>query len=100
MTQEIAVDTSILTTDIVDLQEALDRVRRQLTDMFTQVEELDAMWDGPANDEFKRQFANDYENSKELCDVVESIIECMQYAKGQYDLCENNINQIINSINI
>lgn len=98
--QEIAVDTSILTTDISDLQEALSKVRKQLDDMFEQVEELDAMWDGPANDEFRKQFTNDYANSRELCKTVDSIIQCMQYAKEQYDLCENDINGIIRTINI
>lgn len=97
---EITVDTAALAGDIEELQNALSEVRRQLNQMFEQVSELDAMWDGPANAEFNRQFANDYENFKELCNTVESIIQCMQYAKEQYNICENEINGIVASINI
>ena len=97
---EITVDTFTLAGDIEELQNTLLSVRRQLSDMFNQVTELDAMWDGPANSEFNRQFANDYENSRELCNTVESIIQCMQYAKEQYNLCENEVNGIVASINI
>ena len=58
------------------------------------------MWDGPANDEFRRQFDNDHENAEELCKTVDSIIKCMQYAREQYDLCENDVNTLIAAINI
>ena len=98
--EEITVDTAALTGDIEELQNALLEVRRQLREMFEQVAELDTMWDGPANQEFNRQFFNDYENSRELCDTVESIIQCMQYAKEQYNICENEVNGIVASINI
>ncbi len=98
--QEIAIDTNTLAIDISELQNALNRVRNQLNSMFQEIEELDAMWDGAANEEFRKQFVNDYENSKELCTTVDSIIQCMQYAKEQYDLCENEINGIVSAINI
>lgn len=97
---EITVDTVTLSGDIEELQNSLSGIRRQLNEMFEQVAELDAMWDGPANAEFNRQFTNDYENSKELCNTVESIIQCMQYAREQYNLCENEVNGIVASINI
>lgn len=97
---EITIDTAVLAGDIEELRNALSEVRRQLEEMFEQVAELDTMWDGPANQEFNRQFSNDYENSRELCDTVESVIQCMQYAKEQYNICENEVNGIVASINI
>lgn len=98
--KEITVDTSSLAGDVGELQTALSAVETQLKNMFEQVTELDAMWDGPANDEFNRQFANDYENSKKLCETVRSIIDSMQYAREQYDICENEVNAIISAIAI
>ncbi len=97
---EITVDTAAMAGDIQELQNALSKARRQLGEMFEQIAELDTMWDGPANQEFNRQFSNDYENSKELCNTVESIIQCIQYAKEQYNICENEVNGIVASINI
>lgn len=98
--KEITVDTSSLAGDVSELQTALSAVEAQLKNMFDQVTELDAMWDGPANEEFNRQFANDYENSVNLCKTVQSIIDGMQYAREQYDICENEVNAIISAIAI
>ena len=97
---EITVDTNILAGDIGELETALSNARKQLEDMFMQITELDAMWDGLANEEFKKQFGNDYENSKNLCNIVQSLISCMEFAKEQYNLCENEVNNIVSSIRI
>ncbi len=98
--QEITINTSILAGDISELKSALTNARKHLENMFAQINELDAMWDGPANEEFKKQFGIDYENTKSLCETVESLISCMEYAKEQYDLCENEVNNIVSSISI
>lgn len=98
--QEITINTDTLASDIAELNSALETARRTLSDMFTQIQELDAMWDGPANDEFNKQFANDHENAKDLCATVESLIACMEYAREQYNSCENQVNGIVSAIRI
>lgn len=98
--QEIAVNTGTLASDIAELNGALETARKVLNDMFTQIQELDAMWDGPANDEFNRQFVSDHENAKGMCATVQSLIGCMEYAKEQYNSCENQVNGIVSAINI
>ncbi|MBO5474620.1 MAG: WXG100 family type VII secretion target [Lachnospiraceae bacterium] len=98
--QEIAVNTGTLASDIAALNQALAGVRERLDRIFTQIQELDTMWDGPANDKFKEQFAMDYINAKEMCATVQSLSECMQYAKEQYDNCENQVNGIVAAIRI
>lgn len=98
--QEITINTDTLASDIAELNSALETARRTLGDMFTQIQELDAMWDGPANDEFNKQFANDHENAKGLCATVESLIACMEYAREQYNSCENQVNGIVSAIRI
>lgn len=98
--QEITVNTDTLASDIAELRGTLETARRMLSDMFTQIQELDAMWDGPANNEFNRQFANDHDNAKGLCTTAESLIGCMEYAKEQYNSCENQVNGIVSAIHI
>ena len=97
---EIAVNTSTLSGDINELRTALSNVRKQLKEMFQQVTELDAMWDGPANEEFNRQFRNDYENARKLCTTIDSLLANMEFAKSQYNACENEVNGIISAIRI
>lgn len=98
--KEITVNTSTLAGDIDELKTALASAREQLKDMFSQVTELDAMWDGPANQEFNRQFGIDYENAGNLCNTIESLIGCMEYAMDQYNTCENEVNGLVSSISI
>lgn len=96
--REITVNTSTLTGDISELRTTLSAAKTQLDDMFNQVAELDTMWDGPANQEFNRQFGNDYENAKNLCATIESLIACMEFAREQYSLCESEVNSIVSAI--
>lgn len=98
--KEITVNTSTLTGDIEELRETLLSANAQLEEMFNRVKELDTMWDGPANSEFNLQFSNDYENAKNICKTVESLLECMEFAKNEYNSCENEINTIVSAISI
>lgn len=98
--REITVDTLILAGDIEELRTTLGATRAQLDAMFAEVGELDRMWDGPANAVFSRQFANDYENAKNMCSTIESLIGCMEYARDQYNSCENDVNGIVSAIKI
>jgi WXG100 family type VII secretion target len=100
MYREIAVNTSTLASDIETLQEQLDMVKKDINDMYGAVQTLDSMWDGPANEAFKTQFRQDYKDMQELCKTVQQIIKCMKYAKKEYNVCENEVNDIVASIQI
>ena len=98
--REITVDTRTLAGDISELETALSAAEAQLEEMFNQVANLDATWEGPANAEFNRQFGIDYESAKDMLGNVRSLIECMTYAREQYDICENDVYGIVSSIKI
>ena len=96
--KEIAVDTSTLSDDITALQEELDDITSNLDKIFDEIIDLDTMWDGPANQAFMEQFARDTIYAHEICQTLQNLVECMTYAKGQYDTCENEISSIVSSI--
>lgn len=97
---EITVNTSTLASDITALKGALAHAREQMKKMFDSVNELDAMWDGPANDEFKRQFGVDYENAEAMCKTVDALIQSMEFAKEKYDRCDDEVAGIVAAITI
>ena len=97
---EITIDTALLAGDISSLKEALTAARERLKEIFEQVTELDAMWDGPANEEFVRQFGIDHENAVEMCNTVDALIQSMEFAKQEYDRCDAEINDIVGAIAI
>ena len=97
---EITIDTALLAGDISSLKEALKAARDKLKDMFEQVAELDAMWDGPANEEFVRQFSVDHENAIEMCNTVDALIQSMEFAQKEYDKCDAEVSDIVGAIAI
>lgn len=97
---EIAVNTSRLSQDVEEMEYALRRIENQMDSMFDSVNQLDTMWDGPANDAFYIQFAADYEQMRELCRILRELIECCRFAGTEYISCENAVNGIVNAIRI
>lgn len=100
MGQEITINTSTLSKDIDKLKQQLRAISDDLVKMYQAVHILDGMWDGPANEAFNIQFNQDKDDMLELCNTVQKIIECMEYAKKEYDSCETEVGSIIVSMKI
>lgn len=100
MSQEITVDTGLLANDINSLQNLLNNIKKDMDKMYDAVEVLNGMWDGEANEAFNQQFSQDHNDMKELCDTVQRIIDCLEYAKKEYNTCETEISSIISAISV
>lgn len=100
MGKEISINTSILSSDIEVMQQQLNVVKSDLDKMYDAVRVLDSMWDGPANEAFNAQFQLDRNDMTALCDTIQKIINCMEYAKKEYNSCEADVSSIISSIAI
>lgn len=100
MSDYIEVDIATLEQDVRELEETLALVRNDMQVMFQTVSELDAMWDGPANEAFNRQFAADRNMFEELCDSVDDIIDSMENAKNAYRRCEAAVKEEIDRIQV
>lgn len=96
--KEIEIETTALTRDIIDLTGELEDAKKSISTMADDMRQLDSMWDGPANEAFMQQFALDEQYAQELCNMVQKLIECMEYAKKQYDLCETEVGSLVRSI--
>lgn len=96
----IEVDTQQLERDKETVKERLMQVEQSLKRVYELVEELDAMWDGPANLAFRQQFANDRESFEEMCREVKNLIESLAYAKMEYEKCENQVKAAVAAIRI
>lgn len=96
----IEVDTQQLERDKEAMKEQLHQVQKALKKVYAQMEELDAMWDGPANIAFRQQFTNDQEEFEGMCKEIESLIESLTYAKWEYEKCENQVSAAIAAIKI
>lgn len=97
---EIGVNPQTLNLQTDSIQRNLTLLRRDMDKMYDAVKALDAMWDGPASEVFKIQFEQDRGAMGQMCDTIQSIVNSMRYAKGEYDTCESCIDSIISSIRV
>ena len=95
--REIEVDTAILQTQISQLEETLYATRLTLNKLTERVESLQAMWNGPAHDEFNKQYELDRERMENMCQIIQNLIEGMQQARQEYDQCENEVSSLVSS---
>lgn len=100
MSNLIEIETERLQNDIDKMTEAVQDAQTQTDEMFDTMNQLDAMWDGQANEVFRAQFLTDHTAMQELCDEVRSLISCMEFAKRSYDQCEEDVYQKILSLNL
>ena len=100
MADYIEVNITALEQDTRELRETLKLVRDDMGAMFDTVQELDTMWDGPANEAFNRQFESDRQTLLALCKAVEDILGSMENAQGEYRKCEAGVREEIEKIRI
>lgn len=100
MADYIEVNITALEQDTKELRETLKLVRDDMGAMFDTVQELDTMWDGPANEAFNKQFESDRQTLLALCKAVEDILGSMENAQGEYRKCEAGVREEIEKIRI
>lgn len=96
----IEVDTTQLARDKNAVQERINQVRTSLKSIYTDVAELDAMWDGVANQVFKAQFDADREEFEAMCTMYEELVDKLEIARTEYEKCEAQVNAAIAAIKI
>lgn len=100
MADIIEIDQDALNSDINRMHDELKLLRSQIKSVYDSVKEMDAMWNGPANEAFNQTFESDYQSMNEMCEMLESLIEYMENARDQYRYCENMVSQEIESIRV
>lgn len=100
MNYYINVNTDTLKKDSSDINTKVENLLSELQNIYTEVERLDAMWEGPANAAFTAQFAADHENFKTICEFIKNFSRDMNSAATEYDRCEAEINSAIKSIRV
>ena len=100
MGKEIAINTATLQQDVDELRTKLEQVRKSINEAYSAVYQLDKMWDGPANIAFQAAFQKDQHDMEEMCNVISKMIDSMSNSRTEYEKCETDVNNIIDSIRI
>lgn len=97
---KMEIESRRLQGDIEKLKMHLNGMRQTGNRMMSDINALSAMWEGEAKNAFTAQFRSDYETLNAMAKVVEELIGNLEYAREQYDVCENSVASIINGIRV
>ena len=100
MINYVEVDTAQLNRDIQQLNEGVTRVQDSFAAMMDDLESLNSMWTGRANLAFRLQVSKDRELMEALISAAQHLTECMSYACGEYERCENAVKSAVEAIRI
>lgn len=98
--REIAVDTDMMHHSAREMQNMLDKLKAEIESMLMETEEFTGMWDDPGREDFFKQFWQDKQKIEEFEYAAEKLVECMEYAKKEYQSCENAVFSIVHTIQI
>lgn len=96
----LEMETRRLQEDIDSLKSQLDGMRRTGEGMMTGVNAMNSMWEGRAKEAFIAQFQSDYQLLSDMMDIIKEMINNLEYAKQQYDMCENSVASVISAIRV
>lgn len=100
MANQIAVDTRKLGNDADDVGTYIKNIKKQIEDMKTSVSELDAMWDGPSSEAFRKTFNKDMKAMEDVIEGLEDLKKYEDQAKKKYEKCEDKVAELISEIKI
>ncbi len=98
--REIVIHTGRLNREIENLKRLLKRIEDDRNKMVQEVQELNCMWQGPSNEAFNIQFRSDSEAFVHLCKTLREMIQAMEHAKQEYEVCDNRVNILVNALKI
>lgn len=97
---KIKINTSTLKKDTESISQALKDIRKKIKAMQSDVNALNGMWVGDANEAFNKAFQDDITDLGLICDNIQNVIDYEQKAKSEYDTCEEKVSDLINSITV
>lgn len=94
----VEIDTSLLETDVQELNASITKAQKSLEGLKTELEELYGMWSGQASRAFMVQAGKDYIFMKGILNDLKKMTECMTHASKEYVRCENQVSELVNDI--
>jgi len=97
---QIEISTQQLNSDISTMNQQLEALKSARDNVFSCLEQLSTMWEGKAHFQFQNQVLMDSNRLYSLMKEIQNLIDCMQYARQEYDKCHDTVWDKINSLRL
>ncbi len=98
--KEIKVSTTRLGNDADQVGNLIRSMENELKNLKASVDQMNAMWDGPAKKAFMAAVQSDVNVAESIIKELKSFQKNETEAKKKYEQCESQIDSIINSIRV
>lgn len=100
MAANIKVNTQRMNKDTSSLRERLAQTKRHAEQLKSQMDALNASWQGPAHDVYVQNVTTDYKTIQSLCSTLQELIDQLERIRKKYDTCEASVQQQVDAINL
>lgn len=98
MAEKLEINTSALYADIQEIENNVAILERESEHMFDEIMELNATWNGPANDAYNEQFRTDYGIICEMMKDLRQYVNELYEADKAYNRCEEQVGELVRNI--
>ena len=96
----IEINTNTLRSDISSIEADIVSLRSEAAKLRDGANYLGSTWDGPAKEAFMAQFLGDVDSLERLIDVMFKFTQQTDESRVAYENCENEVGQMIASIQV
>ncbi len=96
----IQIDTNRLREETEKLDQCRVDLSAQVKRLYDDVAQLNTMWTGKANAAFNAQFHLDQQTLEEICQALQKFAGDLNTAAVEYDRCDQEIGELVASVQI
>ncbi len=98
MSSEIRVDTGRLKRDADSVGNLIRTMERQITDIQSEISQMNSMWIGPAKTAFQKAVSDDIRSAREVLAELKSLQSFESQAREKYDQCEQQVSALVDAL--
>lgn len=95
MAINVKADPDTMASMITSYRNQLSILKTAVQTMYTGIEDLNAVWEGPRHDDFVQLYAQGHESMLNLNKALEAYLDSLEKARRLYDDCESQVGAII-----
>lgn len=95
MGEKIAVEVSQLNKDFQDINQNIEEIVNELKGLEEDMNALNSMWAGPANQVQRYQTSKDIQEAGRICEQMRLYAESLAYAAEEYRRCEEKVSDAV-----
>lgn len=96
----IKVNTNSLNQTKVEIQDKLEKIKKDIEQISKDMDTMNSMWEGDAHEAFKNSVNTDIQFLSVVCDGIQNIIHFEDNAVTEYNKCEQQVADLIDQIKI